>query len=379
MSAAYLAFVYLLGAVYASVLLAFWWGLTRRRPHRPSAADESPFVSVIIPARDEERTIGVCLRSILDQDYDRFEVILVDDDSQDATPEVARRIDDPRLRVLESDPSRSMSLTGKQIALDVGIRRSQGEIILTTDADCRAPSTWIARMVRAFEPDVGVVAGSSACAGPADRRIGPLRALFFALQSAEVLALQSAFAGAIRLGVGWACTGNNLGYRKQVYVEIGGFAKLGFSVLEDSTLLQAVSGERRWRMVPVCDPDATVITEPAPDVPAFIRQRIRWASNSLNNQPSLILYMVAVYGFYLLLPTSVALAAFQLLPWPAIIGLAALKAAPEFLLLSRGFRLFQRRRYLWLFPILQFAQWAYVMICGIAGLFSRGQWKGRNL
>lgn len=65
-----------------------------------------PFVSVIVPARNEERVIGGCLQSLLKQDYANFEVIVVDDESSDATTAVARSVakGDPRLRVVFGTP-----------------------------------------------------------------------------------------------------------------------------------------------------------------------------------------------------------------------------------------------------------------------------------
>src|SRR5689334_14384317 len=59
--------------------------LAAKRAAQPTSIDERPLVSIIVPARDEERNIRRCVTSLLEQDYERFEVIVVDDGSTDQT------------------------------------------------------------------------------------------------------------------------------------------------------------------------------------------------------------------------------------------------------------------------------------------------------
>ena len=95
-----------------------------------------PFVSVIVPARNEERSIARCLESLLAQDYADFEVVVVDDQSSDATPEIIAALgaDNPRLRLVSGTPPPSGWL-GKPHALSEGVAVACGEILLLTDAD----------------------------------------------------------------------------------------------------------------------------------------------------------------------------------------------------------------------------------------------------
>ncbi len=117
--------------------------LPPRRPHTAECASLSgaPRVSVIVPARDEERNIEACVRSLLAQDYDNFEVIVVDDGSTDATPAILARLartpaGQRRLRVarVEELPP---GWAGKPHALHTGTRIASGEWLLFTDADTR--------------------------------------------------------------------------------------------------------------------------------------------------------------------------------------------------------------------------------------------------
>jgi chlorobactene glucosyltransferase len=96
----------------------------------------APRVSVIIPARNEAHNIERCVRSVLSTSYPDVEVIVVDDDSDDGTGEIVRRIaaEDPRLRLTNTEPLPA-GWFGKQWACATGARLARGEILCFTDAD----------------------------------------------------------------------------------------------------------------------------------------------------------------------------------------------------------------------------------------------------
>jgi chlorobactene glucosyltransferase len=115
------------------------------------APSDAPFVSVVIPARNERRNIERCARSVLTSAYPSFEVIVVDDHSTDGTGEIARAIadGDARLRVVESDPL-PPGWFGKQWACANGVRVARGELVLFTDADTWHRSDLLPRAVNAL-------------------------------------------------------------------------------------------------------------------------------------------------------------------------------------------------------------------------------------
>ncbi|HEX8997961.1 MAG TPA: glycosyltransferase [Ktedonobacterales bacterium] len=98
-----------------------------------------PRVSIVVPARDEERNIRRCVESLLAQDYENVEVIVVDDGSTDATPAILRRLQQTpagreRLRIIRVD-ALPAGWAGKPHALHVGVREATGDWLLFTDAD----------------------------------------------------------------------------------------------------------------------------------------------------------------------------------------------------------------------------------------------------
>jgi len=107
-----------------------------RRATSTARVRRGPLVSVIVPARDEERSIARCLESLLAQEYRDYEIIAVDDDSSDATPQIMSALaeDNPRLKVVSAGALPEGWL-GKPHALAAGVAASRGDILILTDAD----------------------------------------------------------------------------------------------------------------------------------------------------------------------------------------------------------------------------------------------------
>lgn len=109
-----------------------------RRLDRYPSAERFPFVSVLVPARNEEANIEACVVSLLAQDYPNFEVLVLDDHSTDNTPRILARLKrgHPRLRVLTGEPLPPGWL-GKHWACHQLAQAAAGELLLFTDADTR--------------------------------------------------------------------------------------------------------------------------------------------------------------------------------------------------------------------------------------------------
>lgn len=115
------------------------------------APADAPLVSIVIPARNERRNIERCARSVLTAEYPSFEVIVVDDHSDDGTGEIARQIaaEDPRLRVIDAPPLEA-GWFGKQWACASGASIARGELLLFTDADTWHAPDLLPRAVNAL-------------------------------------------------------------------------------------------------------------------------------------------------------------------------------------------------------------------------------------
>jgi peptidoglycan/xylan/chitin deacetylase (PgdA/CDA1 family) len=131
---------------------------SRRRERSHAGESYRPFVSVIVPAYNEERVIAQTIRSLLRSDYDNFEIIVVDDGSPDRTSEVVREqfADEARVRLF------TKANGGKAEALNYGLRHARGEVVIGLDADTIfAPQTMAALAHRFYDPRIGAVAGNA--------------------------------------------------------------------------------------------------------------------------------------------------------------------------------------------------------------------------
>lgn len=198
-----------------------------------------PAVSVIVPARDEEETIDIVLRSLLSQDYKgKYNVILVNDESQDATTSVAQKIHDPhkRLTIIEGKP-RPEGWSGKLWAVYQGQQeafKSLGEtdFVFLTDADILHDPDHLSSLVtKAVEQKLDLVSEMVMlnCTGSWEKLLVPAFVYFFALlyPFRKVSAPSSVVAGAAGGTVLLQC-----GRLKK----IGGIESLHDALIDDCTL-----------------------------------------------------------------------------------------------------------------------------------------------
>jgi chlorobactene glucosyltransferase len=135
-------FLWLIAFAWLISIVLTLYGLSRQKPLLPAdsshnTASDAPLVSVLVPARNEEhRVLAECIRSILAQDYGRFEVIAVNDRSTDATGAILETLakSGERLRVIEGAEPPAGWL-GKPYAMQQAFEQARGEWILATDAD----------------------------------------------------------------------------------------------------------------------------------------------------------------------------------------------------------------------------------------------------
>ena len=116
-----------------------------------AAPEDGPLISVIVPARDEERNIERCVRSVLASTYPRLEILVVDDHSTDDTPSIVRRVaeHDARARVVGAPPLPA-GWFGKPWACATGTSHAHGDIFCFADADTVHSPDLLSRVVHAM-------------------------------------------------------------------------------------------------------------------------------------------------------------------------------------------------------------------------------------
>ena len=187
----------------------------------PSTKEGCPGVSVLVCAHNEAYNLSAYLYALLSQDYPTYEVIIVDDGSEDKTREVIESymVQDKRLRTTFV-PKEARVRSTKKLALTLAAKAAQYDYLLLTDADCTPESThWISEMMRGFKR-VGkeIVLGFGAYFYEKGfvNRLVRYDTLFNGLHY-----LSAAAHGHPYMGVG-----RNLAYKKELFFKTGGFKKM---------------------------------------------------------------------------------------------------------------------------------------------------------
>jgi len=359
--------------LYALFLLVLRAGVKRAlRQPKPPPSGQIPFLSVLVPFRNEQAHLGALIQDLKSQHYPAFsyEVILIDDHSTDGSAALAPRLirDDPRFRLAQV----SKNEQGKKQALREGIRLSKGHLILTTDADCRLPEDWCRTMGAAFEnPDIKM-------------GLGPVRLIedntFFgrlvAMEYASVVAVTAATAGVHRPVM---ASGANLAFRKDAFYEVGGyFDEQTLASGDDQFLMEKMVSRFHRPVVFVPHAQALVSTLPPRTVRQFLAQRFRWAGKWSRLAWPARLFAVGVFVFHAVALLSGVLVVVAPQTAGSVLAAWLVKAIAEFLLLRPVVKFMQNR---WSFPAFIFWQAAYpVYALTVAVGSARGayRWKERT-
>lgn len=284
-----------------------------------------PFVTVIVPARNEEATIIECLRAISANSYpkDKYEIIAIDDRSNDNTGELIKsllnEIPNLKMKVLREDRTEE-NLKGKPGAIQSCIDEARGEILLFTDADCQPSSNWIETMVRGFQDkNIGLVSSFTNVSG---------NRFFDHLQSLEWLYLNSIGSAAVGWNKPMSCFGNNLAVRKSDFLAVGGYEKIKFSVTEDLALLHAIHDSgKSVRYLP--HPDSLVFTKSNDTIKDYLRQHHRWVVGAKDIGTLSFLFVLTSIAMWL----SLSLSVIFLIPFLAI-SIFVVRFALDYLIIN---------------------------------------------
>lgn len=355
----------LLTLFYCIILLWLIRGLFRLAPGK---IELQPMVSIVVAARNEEKNISTCLKALTAQQYptDKYEVIIVDDRSEDRTVEIVKRVMGKyaHIRLVEIKKIEP-PISPKKWALHQGISQAKGEIILTTDADCRVETGWIETTVRHFDKHVGLVAGYSPLVSENHRS---LLNRFMAL---DALALAAVAAGSFGGGYPLTCNGRNLAYRKEAYHQTGGFDAIRHIISGDDDLfLHQMREKTEWEMRYAIEKQSVVSSIPPKNFKTFFHQKIRHASKSRYYNTRMKMGLVVAY----LCNLSLLFLLFMQ-SWILFIIILGIKSSFEFLLLSKASKIFHQEQSLFIFPLIEILHIPYVVLFGALAQFTKFKWK----
>lgn len=333
-------------------------------------------VSIIIAARNEEENIGRTLDCILNQDFPRhlLEVIVVDDHSTDRTSEIILSYTSQGVQLIQLREGRTMN-SYKKYAINQAIAQAKGEIVVTTDADCRMGTNWLTTVIQKFEESDCYMLSSPVS-------YSEEKSLFERLQTLEFQFLIGLGAAGIGNGAPTTCNGANLAYRRDIFHEVGGFNGIDQLASGDDELLLHKIAERFPARIAFCkSPAAMVYTDAKPDLKSFISQRKRWASKSTKYKDKRVVFLgVAIWLFNMGLIVALASFLWFLPQFHVVFAIAfGLKLLVEFLFMYPVLQFVNRRELLKYLPALSLVHSAYIVYIGVLGNVGKYDWKGREV
>jgi len=323
-------------------------------------------VSVIVACRNEEQNLPFLLKDLASQDYDPdlFEVIVVDDNSSDNTFRLASEYKRIRcLKVLINNDS------GKKSAIRTGVAAASGELIITTDADCRMGKRWISS-ISAFYGK-----------GKPDMIIAPVQlenkpGFSGRFRELEFLSLQGVTAATTQAKNPVMCNGANLAFTKNAYLRHS--ENLHNEILsgDDIFFLHSLKKEKQSKIDWLSSLEGIVTTSQTDSLISFVNQRARWISKAKSYEDKFtmmisivtfvtifIIIFLPVYGFinhkFLLI---------------FLISLI-IKSIPDFLILAETTGRYDKKYLLKWFVPSQIVYPFYIIIVAFRSLFPGNKWK----
>lgn len=369
----------ILGTCYFLMIVSYCFAWTKMKTSTDSE-EKSVSVSVILVARNEEKNISSCLDAILAQNYpsDKFEIIVVDDHSTDSTLKIIRQYSEKnsQIKILELSENNE----GKKQGIAKAIELSQGELIVTTDADCKMGIHWLGSIATCYKKT------------NAKMIVAPVsfydeKTIFEKMQSLEFMALVACGGASLFFKKAIMCNGANLAYTKSVFLEVNGFEKnVGKASGDDVLLMYKINKSYLGKVVFLKNKEAIVYTKPMDSIKKFVQQRKRWASkgfSALNAETRWVSLLVYLFNAYLVfIPLIGAVCLLNSPFYPLFIGicliLIGIKCIIDFLLLFLSASFFEKKGLLIFFIPEQIIYMIYVVFFGLFGSIGKYEWKGRK-
>ena len=352
-------------------ILMMWLSLAWDSVSRFDDQATSQPLTVVVVFRNEVLHLPQLFRSLDSQDVDQpsYEVLLVDDSSDDKSQALAREWTSTCRYKAEVIVLGELGLTGKKNGISEAVKRAKWEHILVTDADCSLPETWL-RIMSAGDTDF--------VSGPVQYR--KEKGVWQKLLALDFISLIGLGAALINKSRPILANGANMRFSKSRFNEVGGYSNsIEVPSGDDVFLLQSISDIPGTQIEFRKSEKAMVETQPPATFSEFIHQRIRWAgktrfSGNMLTSPALLLTVLYVSFFLIMM-----LPLFNASYWDVVLMSFALKLVADYAYFKGLLRFMQRRRLLWYLVLIELIHPFYVVIIAVLSKAMPYQWKSRTI
>jgi len=278
---------------------------------KPSPISQELKLSVIVAAKNEEKNISQLIQALRLQDYptDNFEVIIIDDNSNDNTFITAENLAKkfPNFFVYKADVK---NYPAKKGALDFGISKAKYPHILITDADCKPGVSWLKTFSAKFAESFDIVFGPV----PFDQA----DSLTDKISCYENLRSSILVFAASEFNFAYSASARSLGFRKSAFEKIGGYSNTMVTLSGDDDLLLQQAVKHKLKIGTVNNIDAYVYSSSKENFQAYLNQKARHTKTSVHYLPSRQLLLGIWHSLnigFLFLPLLLAIDYLLLLPF----------------------------------------------------------------
>jgi len=338
--------------------------------------------SIIIPFRNEAGNLPKLLESIANLNYPKalFEVILVDDESEDTSISIIEKIldtkskkkDFTRIDHIKIIKNERTSNSPKKDAITSAIKISKYNWVITTDADCILPKYWL----DIFDECVQV--NNPNCIVAPVTYQGKTSFLN-RFQTLDFLSLQGATIGGFGIKKPFMCNGANFAYLKSEFISVNGFVGNDtISSGDDIFLLEKFLKQDAKKLHYLKSKKVIVTTNPAINFKHLIQQRLRWASktSNLNNWFAKLVGLVVLLGNFVCLVLIPAII-FNVVYIKIAVALFIIKFSIDFLLLFKTTRFFKQENLLLSYLFSSIIYPIFNVYIVFLSFFKSYHWKGR--
>ncbi|HLV15637.1 MAG TPA: glycosyltransferase [Xanthomarina sp.] len=330
--------------------------------------------SIIIPFRNEAQNLPALLNTISKLKYplSNFEVIFVDDASEDASVKIIKQHLDKTEVDFKILQNQRRSKSPKKDAITTAIEQASCEWILTTDADCLVPELWL-DIYNSYIQNTK----ANMISGPV--AYYSLHSFLDRFQAFDFLSLIGATIGGFGLKTPFLSNGANLAYKKDFFKTLNGFyGNNDIASGDDVFLLQKAIEKHRNSVLFLKAKEAIVLTKPQPDFSSLKSQRVRWASktthykNSFGKLTGLVVLLMNAGLIAYLLFACLGIFNFKLLLLVFI-----LKSSIDFVLLYKTASFFNQKKLFRSYPLSAICYPAFSVYIAFIAIFSSYKWKDR--
>ena len=313
---------------------------------KPVAIEKLKPVSIIIAARNEDQNLLEFLPKIFEQDYPKFEVIVVNDRSWDKSIDIlqAFAIKHNNLHIVEV-PDLEKDGFAKKFALTLGIKAAKHELMLFIDADCYPNSkNWLKEMASRHTGSKNLILGAS----PYAREKGVLNKII--RFDAGQIAIQ--YLSLAKSGIPYMGVGRNLSYTQELYDSVRGFKSHYYVPSGDDDLFVNEAGTKTNTAV-VFSKEAITISIPKKNFKDWWYQKKRHLTTGKHyktyHKILLTLYPVSLVIMYILLPILLVMHNW----WYIALGIVGFRVLLQMIIFSRPFRIMGSRDLILLAPLFE--------------------------